>query len=157
MIRKLVRAISGIVLSINGAPLAQAARCVRIIREEIVELQADGTMESAVADLGNCKDRRRTNMPEAVWNHDVADPDDYWTQRLEMPLGREPENAFRAQWEMFLRRFTNDEPFRPRLEAQLAELHAPGTPKHLAGERRWIDVPEFEVARQTSEKESGLA
>jgi predicted dehydrogenase len=141
----------GIVAHINSS------WCVRVNRDELFELQVDGTMGSAVAGLRNCKAQHRANTPEAAWNPDIPDPNDYPAQWLEVPLGEEPENAFKAQWEMFLRHVTNDEPFPHDLlegarGVQLAELGFESWK-----ERRWINVPELELAQQTPEKEPGLA
>jgi len=141
----------GIVAHINSS------WCVRVNRDELFELQVDGTMGSAVAGLRNCKVQHRANTPEAVWNPDIPDPNDYRAQWLEVPPGEDLENAFKAQWEMFLRHVAADEPFPHDLlegarGVQLAELGLESWK-----ERRWIDVPELELAQQTPEKEPGLA
>jgi len=65
-----------------------------------------------------------------------------------MPDQRTYDNAFKAQWELFLRHVALDEPFRwSLLEAakgvQLAELG------HQSWrERRWVDVPPLEAGPQ---------
>jgi len=139
----------GIVAHINSS------WCVRVNRDELFELQVDGTMGSAVAGLRNCKAQHRANTPEAVWNPDIPDPNDYRAQWLEVPPGEEPENAFKAQWEMFLRHVATGEPFPYDLlegakGVQLAELGLKSWK-----ERRWIDVPE--LAPQTPQQEAGRA
>jgi predicted dehydrogenase len=131
--------------------------CVRVNRDELFELQVDGTLGSAVAGLRNCKAQHRVNTPQAVWNPDIPDPNDYRAQWLEVPPGEEPENAFKAQWEMFLRHVTTGEPFPHDLlqgakGVQLAELGLESWK-----ERRWIEVPELEVARRTPKMEAGRA
>jgi predicted dehydrogenase len=139
----------GIVAHINSS------WCVRVNRDELFELQVDGTMGSAVAGLRNCKTQHRVNTPVAVWNPDLSDPNDYRAQWLEVPPDEEPENAFKAQWEMFLRHVATGEPFPFELlegakGVQLAELGLQSWK-----ERRWIDVPE--LAQRTLKQEAGRA
>jgi len=55
------------------------------------------------------------------------------------------ENAFKAQWELFLRHVATDAPFRWDLRegakgVQLAELGLQSW-----AERAWVDVPELDV------------
>jgi len=141
----------GIVAHINSS------WCVRVHRDELFELQVDGTMGSAVAGLRGCEAQHRSNTPKAVWNPDIPDPNDYRAQWLEVPLTDEPENAFKVQWEMFLRHVAVDAPFPYGLlegakGVQLAELGLKSWE-----ERRWIDVPELALEPQASEKELGRA
>jgi predicted dehydrogenase len=141
----------GIVAHINSS------WCVRVNRDELFELQVDGMMGSVVAGLRNCKAQHRVNTPQAVWNPDIPDPNDYRVQWLEVPGGEEPENAFKAQWEMFLRHVATGEPFPHDLldgarGAQLAELGLKSWKQ-----RRWIEVPTLEPAPLISEKEAGRA
>jgi len=145
----------GIVAHINSS------WCVRVNRDELFELQIDGTEGSAVAGLRECKAQQRVNTPRAVWNPDLPDPNDYRSQWLDVPLDGEPENAFKVQWEMFLRHVAVDEPYRFDLlegakGVQLAELGL-----RSWKERRWLEVPELgdEGARngRGSEVAAGLA
>jgi hypothetical protein len=60
-----------------------------------------------------------------------------------MPSNREYDNAFKAQWELFLRHVALDEPFPWSLKegakgVQLAELGVVSWKK-----RAWVDVPEL--------------
>jgi predicted dehydrogenase len=125
----------GIVAHINSS------WCVRVNRNELFELQVDGTMGSAVAGLRDCVAQHRASTPKAVWNPDLPDPNGYRSQWLDVPLDDEPRNAFKAQWEMFLRHVAADEPFPYDLfegakGVQLAELGL-----RSWEERRWLDVP----------------
>ena len=131
--------------------------CVRVHRDELFELQVDGTEGSAVAGLRNCVAQHRANTPKAIWNPDLPDPNDYRSQWLEVPLNDEPDNAFKVQWEMFLRHVAADEPFHFDLlegakGVQLAELGLKSWE-----ERRWLDVPELAVEARATEKELGRA
>lgn len=121
--------------------------CVRVNRDELFELQVDGTKGSAVAGLRNCKAQPRAATPKTVWNPDLPDPNDYREQWIDVPLVEEPDNAFKAQWELFLKHVAFDAPFPYDLlegakGVQLAE-------KGLQSwrERRWLDVPELAESR----------
>jgi predicted dehydrogenase len=137
----------GVVAHINSS------WCVRVNRDELFELQVDGTEGSAVAGLRSCKTQHRANTPKAIWNPDLSDPNDYRSQWLDVPLNDEPENAFKIQWEMFLRHVVADAPYRFDLlrgakGVQLAELGLKSWE-----ERRWVDVPELAAQIRATEKE----
>jgi predicted dehydrogenase len=113
----------------------------RPYRDEIGEWQLDGTHGSAIAGLRDCKVQARSNTPMPVWNPDIPNPIDFRAGWLDVPDNQEFVNAFRIQWEMFLRHVVADEPFSWDLlegakGVQLAELALQSWE-----ERRWIDVP----------------
>ncbi|HTK05994.1 MAG TPA: Gfo/Idh/MocA family oxidoreductase, partial [Ktedonobacteraceae bacterium] len=62
-----------------GGVIAQmnSSWCVRVYRDELLNLQVDGTHGSAVAGLHSCKVQSRVNTPRAVWNPDVPNPHDF--------------------------------------------------------------------------------
>ena len=114
---------------------------VRVYRDDLLQIQVDGTLGSAVAGLRGCKTQSRADTPRPVWNPDEPNPFDFYDQWREVPDDGVPANAFRAQWEMFLRHVAADEPFphgfgEGAKGVQLAELGLKSW-----GERRWIDVP----------------
>ena len=78
-----------------------------------------------------------------VWNPDVPNPIDFRGGWATVPDNEVFPNAFRVQWEMFLRHVVANEPFAWDLlegakGVQLAELA-----QQSVDERRWIDVPEL--------------
>jgi predicted dehydrogenase len=118
----------------------------RVYRDELFNLQVDGTEGSAIAGLRDCKTQHRVNTPRPVWNPDLPNPINFREGWTEVPDNDEFENAFKVQWEMFLRHVVVDEPFpHDFVDAargvQLAELGL----KSWA-ERRWIDVPKIDGA-----------
>jgi predicted dehydrogenase len=133
---------------LEGGIIAQmnSSWAVRVDRGELFELQVDGTHGSAVAGLLECKTQHRANTPKAVWNPDIANPFKFTDQWENVPYNAEFDNAFKVQWEMFIKHVYDDsEPFpHDFLEGakgvQLAELGL----KSWA-ERRWLDVPELSV------------
>ena len=117
----------------------------RVNREELLELHVDGTEGSAVAGLRECKVQPRVATPKAVWNPDIPNPIDFLTGWQAVPTTVVEDNAFKIQWEMFLRHVLEDAPF-PHgfLEAakgvQLAEAGLESWKL-----RRWVDLPELKL------------
>jgi predicted dehydrogenase len=97
---------------LEGGIIAQinSSWCVRVNRDELVEFQVDGTQGSAVVGLRNVKTQTRAQAPRAVWNPDVADTNDYPAAWAPYAPKQNYPNAFRAQWEQFLRHVVLDEP-----------------------------------------------
>jgi len=119
--------------------------CVRVRRDDLLTLQVDGTLGSAVAGLRRCLVQPRNTTPKPVWNPDIEQPIDFYAGWQEVPDNEVYENAFKAQWELFIRHLFDGTPFRWSLHegakgVQLAELGLQSW-----AERRWIDVPELEA------------
>ena len=119
--------------------------CVRVYRDELLTLQVDGTHGSALAGLRECKVQSRVNTPRAIWNPDIPNTMDFRAEWMDVPNNGEFENAFKVQWELFLRHVVADEPFpwdflQAARGVQLAELAA-----RSWAERSWQDVPELQI------------
>jgi len=134
-------------LEIEGGIVAQfnSSWDVRVNRDELFEMQVDGTEGSAVAGLRNCKTQHRINTPKPVWNPDVPNPIDFRSCWQEVPDNASFDNAFKVQWEMFLRFVAADTPYIHDLVegargVQLAELALKSSK-----EGRWFDVPELKA------------
>ncbi len=132
---------------LDGGIVAQmnSSWCVRVYRDELLEIQVDGTHGSAVAGLRECRTQHRANTPKPVWNPDIPNAVDFFAGWQEVPDNEVFENAFKVQWEMFLRHVELGTPFVHDLVegakgVQLADLA-------LASwrERRWMDVPELDA------------
>lgn len=128
---------------LEGGIFAQinSSWATRVYRDELFTLHVDGTEGSAVAGLRDCKTQHRVNTPRPVWNPDISNPIRFREQWQEVPDNTQFENAFKVQWEMFLRHVALDTPFPHTFVdgargVQLAELGL----KSWA-ERRWLDVP----------------
>ena len=120
-----------------------SAWCVRVRRDDLLVIQVDGMKGSAVAGLRDCYIQPLAATPRPVWNPDIESPINYFDGWTKMPNQRTYDNAFKAQWELFLRHIVKDEPFPWNLlegakGVQLAE--AAGRSWH---ERRWVDVPDL--------------
>jgi predicted dehydrogenase len=115
--------------------------CVRVRRDDLLTLQVDGTKGSAVAGLRHCWIQHYGSTPRPVWNPDVESPLNYFDGWQKVPEQTAFDNAFKVQWQLFLRHVVKDEPFRwGLLEAakgvQLAEKGLESWQK-----RCWVDVP----------------
>ncbi len=115
--------------------------CVRVRRDDLVTLQVDGTKGSAVAGLRDCYTQHAANTPRPVWNPDMPSAIDYAAGWTAVPQNRASENAFKTQWELFLRHVVCDDDFRWTLlegakGVQLAELGLQSWSR-----RAWVNVP----------------
>lgn len=116
---------------------------VRVRRDDLLTLQVDGTQGSAVAGLRECWIQHYGNTPKPVWNPDIPQPINFYEGWAKVPDQETYENAFKVQWELFLRYVALDEPFPWDLRegakgVQLAELGLESW-----AQRRWVDVPEL--------------
>jgi len=116
---------------------------VRVRRDDLLTLQVDGTHGSAVAGLRNCISQQYNNTPRPVWNPDVDQPINFYEGWSAVPGQQVFDNAFKIQWELFLKHVVGDTPFPWNLlEAakgvQLAEKGVESWQK-----RAWVAVPEL--------------
>jgi predicted dehydrogenase len=132
---------------LEGGIVAQfnSSWAVRVYRDELLWLQVDGTHGSAVAGLRGCKSQHRANTPKPVWNPDIPNPFNFFEHWQEVPDNAVMDNAFKVQWEMFLKHVVAEAPFpHDFLEGakgvQLAELGLQSW-----AERRWLDVPQLTI------------
>jgi predicted dehydrogenase len=114
---------------------------VRVRRDDLLTLQVDGTHGSAVAGLRDCTAQSLAATPRCVWNPDVDSPIRYADGWTRVPDQGPYDNAFKVEWELFLKHVVTGSPFRWTLlegakGVQLAELAL-----RSSAERRWVDVP----------------
>ena len=137
------------IFELDGDIVAQfnSSWAVRVRRDDLLTLQVDGTHGSAVAGLRDCRTQSRVNTPKPVWNPDVPSSIDYWANWDDVPDSMGYDNAFKAEWELFIRHLYEggDETFPWNLRegakgVQLAELGLQSW-----AERRTIDIPELEA------------
>jgi predicted dehydrogenase len=113
----------------------------RVRRDDLLTLQVDGTRGSAVAGLRDCWIQSYAATPRPVWNPDVPSTLNYFDTWQKVPEQTSFDNAFKRQWELFLRHIVKDEPFGWDLYegakgVQLAEKGLESWKK-----RCWINVP----------------
>jgi len=130
---------------LDGGIIAQfnSSWSVRVRRDDLATFHVDGTDGSAVAGLRKCRVQPRSETPRPVWNPDVDQPIDFYGGWREVGDTQPWENAFKIQWELFLRHVVADEEFRWDLlegakGVQLAQLGMESWDK-----RCWVEVPEL--------------
>jgi predicted dehydrogenase len=129
--------------ALEGGVIAQinSSWVTRVRRDDLATFHVDGTLGSAVAGLTDCWTQARVNTPKPVWNPDLPQAIDFFDTWQKLPNNRTYDNAFKVEWELFIRHLFDDSPFPWDLKegakgVQLAELG------HRSwAERRWVDVP----------------
>jgi predicted dehydrogenase len=84
---------------------------VRVRRDDLLTIQVDGTKGSAVAGLRECYIQHYGNTPKPVWNPDIQQPINFFSDWSKVPEQEPMDNAFKVQWELFLRHIVLNEPF----------------------------------------------
>jgi predicted dehydrogenase len=130
---------------LEGGVIAQfnSSWVTRVKRDDLLTLHVDGTKGSAVAGLRECYTQHYGNTPKPVWNPDIQQPIDFQAGWAKVPEQEVFDNAFKAQWELFLKHVVIDTPFPWDLRegakgVQLAEKGLESWAK-----RAWVDVPEL--------------
>ncbi len=128
---------------LQGGVVAQinSSWTTRVRRDDLVTFHVDGTLGSAVAGLTDCWIQPRAATPKPVWNPDVPQTIDFFSTWQKVPANRSYDNAFKVEWELFIRHLYDGTPFAWDLFAgakgvQLAELGLQSW-----RERRTVDVP----------------
>ncbi|MCZ7566958.1 MAG: Gfo/Idh/MocA family oxidoreductase [Burkholderiales bacterium] len=129
-----------------GGPIAHinSSWCVRVRRDDLLTLQVDGTHGSAMAGLRECRTQARVNTPKPVWNPDIPQPIDFFAAWENVPDNQVCDNAFKAQWELFIRHVCEDAPFRWDLLEGAKGLQLVDCALQSWRERRWVDLPRLE-------------
>ncbi len=118
--------------------------CVRVRRDDLVTVQVDGTRGSAVAGLRGCYVQPYGATPRPVWNPDLDSPIDFLGGWQKLPDQEALyDNAFKAQWELFLKHVVKGTPFPWDLRegakgVQLAEKGIESWQK-----RAWVELDEL--------------
>ena len=116
---------------------------VRVRRDDLLTIHVDGTHGSAVAGLRECWVQPYGATPKPIWNPDIPQPIDFYSNWMQVPDQREYDNAFKVEWELYLRHLVLDEPFRWDLleGAKGVQLAEKGIESWNM--RKWVDIPEM--------------
>ena len=117
--------------------------CVRVRRDDLLTIQVDGTLGSAVAGLRDCYTQTYEDTPRPVWNPDMEQSikfQETWTK-----IGEEEvfENAFKVQWELFLKHVVKDEAFPWNLKEGAKGVQLAEKGLESWARKAWVDVPEL--------------
>ncbi len=125
----------GVVVQINSS------WATRVRRDDLVTFHVDGTLGSAVAGLTRCHSQARVNTPKPVWNPDVPQAIDFYRTWQEVPDNQPYDNAFKVEWELFIRHLYEGTPFPWNLKAGAKGVQLAMLGLQSWRERRWLDVP----------------
>jgi predicted dehydrogenase len=115
--------------------------CTRVRRDDLATFHVDGTLGSAVAGLTECWTQPRSATPRPVWNPDVPQTIDFFATWDRVPGERSYENAFKAEWELFIRHVCDGTPFPWNLDEGAKGVQLAEAALRSWAERRWIDLP----------------
>jgi predicted dehydrogenase len=112
----------------------------RVRKDDLVTFQVDGTKGSAVAGLRQAWIQPYSATPRPTWNPDIDNPHRFLDDWVPVPSTTEYDNAFKVQWELFLRNLFEDKLFPwDLLEAakgvQLAEAGL-----EAWKQRKWVSI-----------------
>ena len=116
----------------------------RVRRDDLLTVQVDGEKGSAVCGLRDVWTQHYGNTPRPTWNPDIPQPINFFEGWSKVPDQETYDNAFKIQWELFLRHIVLNEAFPWDLSrgvkgVQFAELGL----KSWA-ERRWVSVDKLD-------------
>jgi len=117
---------------------------VRVRRDDLLTIQVDGVKGSAVATLRDCVVQHESQTPRPVWNPDVESPIKYSEGWSRVPDYQLFDNAFKVQWEMFLRHVVKDEPWSHTLLEGARGVELTELAEESWRKRAWVDVPALE-------------
>jgi predicted dehydrogenase len=132
---------------LQGGAVAQinSSWAVRVRRDDLAVFQVDGTRGSAVAGLTRCFTQSLDATPRPVWNPDVRQTHDFLADWHEVPDEGTYENAFKAEWELFIRHVCEGAPFRWNLLEGAKGVQLVDCAQKSWKQRRWVDVPALKV------------
>jgi predicted dehydrogenase len=115
----------------------------RVRRDDLLTLLVDGTQGSAMAGLRECWVQPAAATPRPIWNPDIENPIKFFDQWIQVPPQQDFDNAFKSQWELFLRHVVQDEPFRWNLleGARGVQLAEKGIESWHT--KQWVALPEL--------------
>ena len=132
---------------LEGGIIAQfnSSWTTRVRRDDLLVLQVDGTKGSAVAGLRDCLLQDYENTPRPVWNPDIPQPIDFYEGWRKVPGDKRYLNAFRAQWELFLKHVALDDPFPWDLLEGARGVQLAEAGYESWKERKWINLENLEA------------
>jgi predicted dehydrogenase len=126
----------------TGIPLQfTSSWATRVRRDDLFTMHVNGTDGSAVVGLRKCWAQDHSATPRPVWNPDIDSPINHFDHWQEVPDATTYDNAFKIQWEYFLKHVACDAPYAWGLRegakgVQLAELSL-----QSHAQQRWVAVP----------------
>jgi predicted dehydrogenase len=126
-----------------GGVLAQVSSswASRVKRDDLLQIQVDGTEGSAVCGLHRCFVQPLVATPKPFFDPERPQPMVFDAQWQEMPDIEPLRNGYRAGWELFLRHVAEDAPFPSSLLEGAKSVQLAEACYQSNRERRWIELP----------------
>ena len=123
-----------------GAVISSWATRVR--RDDLIQMQIDGTRGSALAGLHRCWTQHADRMPRtphvSVARDAAIDYRDGWS---EVEAGASFTNPYRVGWEAFLRHLHDGTPMTADLAAGIRDVQFAEACLRSVAEGKWVDLP----------------
>ncbi|MDG5767705.1 Gfo/Idh/MocA family oxidoreductase [Balneolales bacterium ANBcel1] len=115
----------------------------RVRKDDLVTFQVDGTDGSAVAGLREAWIQSHSATPRPVWNPDIENPHTFHDHWMKMPTTQTYDNAFKIQWELFLKSLHHGTPFRWDLREAAKGVQLAEAGLQAWNERRWVSIDDL--------------
>jgi predicted dehydrogenase len=130
---------------LEGGIIAQfnSSWTVRVRRDDLLTLQVDGTKGSAVAGLRECYIQHYGNTPKPVWNPDIPQQINFFEGWAKVPEQENYDNAFKVQWELFLKHVVKGDPFPWDMREGVKGVQLAEKGLESWSKRCWVNIPEL--------------
>lgn len=130
---------------LEGGIIAQfnSSWTVRVRRDDLLTLQVDGTKGSAVAGLRECYIQHYGNTPKPVWNPDIPQPINFFEGWAKVPEQENYDNAFKVQWELFLKHVVKGDPFPWDMREGVKGVQLAEKGLESWSKKCWVNIPEL--------------
>jgi predicted dehydrogenase len=115
----------------------------RVRRDDLLTLQVDGTKGSAVAGLRECYIQHYGNTPKPVWNPDIPQSINFFEGWAKLPDQETYDNAFKVQWELFLKHVVRNDPFPWDLNEGVKGVQLAEKGLESWNKKCWVNIPEI--------------
>jgi predicted dehydrogenase len=114
---------------------------VRVRRDDLFTMQVDGTHGSAIVGLRKCWVQSLGSTPRPIWNPDIEQPINFFSGWQEVPDAlAQYDNAFKIQWELFLKHFAVDAPVPWTLREGAKGVQLAEAGLRSWAERKWVNI-----------------
>lgn len=112
----------------------------RVRRDDLLTVHVDGTAGSAVAGLRECWIQPAGATPKPVWNPDIPQPINFFEGWQQLPAATEYDNAFKIQWELFLKHCVGQADFPWSLRRGAAGVALAEAGQRSVDQRCWVEL-----------------
>jgi predicted dehydrogenase len=135
------------IFELAGGVLAQVSSswASRVKRDDLLQIQVDGTLGSAVCGLHRCFVQPLAATPKPFFDPERPQPMVFDQQWQEMPDVEPLRNGYRAGWELFLKHVAADALFPSSFIEGAKSVQLAEACYRSDRERRWVDLPPLEM------------